>query len=127
MLWRETLTADAEAAGVVPGQRRTTVVVGGRDCVVNADAVASYVYYGDVNYSVADREEWKGATRRWAGTGDMELIYLDGMDHGQGFLKESTMPVIERVVETYAAKGGKESVDDSIGMDGLADAEGISF
>ncbi|KAE9582193.1 hypothetical protein CGMCC3_g1922 [Colletotrichum fructicola] len=81
--------------------KRTTVVLGGEDCVTDPDAVASYVYFGDLNYSRADKHEWSTTPDRWSGQGELELMYLAGMDHGQAFLSIKHMPRIGNVVLEY--------------------------
>lgn len=81
--------------------KRTTVVLGGDDCVTDPDAVASYVYFGKVNYSRADRHEWSTTPDRWSGQGELELVYLAGMDHGQAFLSRKHLPRIADVVMAY--------------------------
>ncbi|KAM0279106.1 hypothetical protein ACHAQH_004792 [Verticillium albo-atrum] len=83
--------------------RRTTVVLGGDDSVVNVDAVASYVYYGDVKYSRQDRREWRTTPERWTGHEELALLYLEGKDHGHAFLSVEGMRNMTRVVKTYGA------------------------
>ncbi|KAM0324668.1 hypothetical protein ACHAQA_008059 [Verticillium albo-atrum] len=83
--------------------RRTTVVLGGADSVVDADAVASYVYYGDVKYARQDRQEWKTTPQRWTGREELALIYLEGKDHGHAFLSAEGLKSMTRVVKTYGA------------------------
>ncbi|EGY19233.1 hypothetical protein VD0002_g4756 [Verticillium dahliae] len=83
--------------------RRTTVVLGGDDSVVNADAVASYIYYGDVKYSRQDRREWRTTPERWTGQEELALLYLEGKDHGHAFLSAEGIKSMTRVVEAYGA------------------------
>ncbi|GKT56152.1 alpha/beta hydrolase fold family [Colletotrichum tofieldiae] len=86
--------------------KRTTVVLGGEDCVTDPDAVASYVYFGDLNYTRHDKLEWATTPERWTGRGELELMYLDGMDHGQAFLSIRHMPQIGNVVLAYTHLNG---------------------
>ncbi|OLN85842.1 hypothetical protein CCHL11_09948 [Colletotrichum chlorophyti] len=81
--------------------KRTTVVLGGEDCVTDPDAVASYVYFGDLNFNRADKLEWATTPKRWSGRGELELMYLEGMDHGQAFLSLKHMPQIANVIISY--------------------------
>ncbi|CRK24016.1 hypothetical protein BN1708_003707 [Verticillium longisporum] len=81
----------------------TTVVLGGDDSVVNADAVASYIYYGDVKYSRQDRRDWRTTPERWTGQEELALLYLEGKDHGHAFLSAEGMKSMTRVVEAYGA------------------------
>ncbi|ORY71378.1 uncharacterized protein BCR38DRAFT_330408 [Pseudomassariella vexata] len=86
--------------------RRTTAIVGSRDCVIHPDAVASYVYYGDVNYTSADVEEWKKTPEEWTGRGELELYYLYDRDHGQSLLIPNESVQITEVVEKYCRIDG---------------------
>ncbi|KXH42254.1 hypothetical protein CSIM01_09006 [Colletotrichum simmondsii] len=86
--------------------KRTTVVLGGEDCVTDPDAVASYVYFGDLNYTRHDKPEWATTPQRWSGKGELELMYLAGMDHGQAFLSIKHMPQIGNVVIAYTHLSG---------------------
>ncbi|TDZ38033.1 hypothetical protein C8035_v007712 [Colletotrichum spinosum] len=86
--------------------KRTTVVLGGEDCVTDPDAVASYVYFGDLGYTRADKHEWATTPERWSGRGELELMYLKGMDHGQAFLSIKHMPQIANVVVAYTHLDG---------------------
>ncbi|KAL1864913.1 hypothetical protein Daus18300_007480 [Diaporthe australafricana] len=93
ILWRDQLKG-----------RRATVILGSRDCVTNPMAVASYVYYGDVainDFTEQRVEEWKTTQSIWTGQWEIELLYLDGLDHGQAFLKPSYVPAVQKVVDTY--------------------------
>ncbi|KAK6081212.1 hypothetical protein SCUP234_04865 [Seiridium cupressi] len=92
ILFRETLMG-----------KRTTAVVASRDCVINADAVAGYVYYGDANYiTSADLEELRRTPELWTGQAELELMYLHDRDHGQSLLNPAEARKITIVVETYA-------------------------
>jgi pimeloyl-ACP methyl ester carboxylesterase len=90
ILWKEQLYG-----------RRTTVVLGGIDNVTNPDAVASYIYYGDVNYTREDVDTWSETTKEWTGRRELELMYLPGYDHGQAFLSPKGMVSIQNVIDTY--------------------------
>lgn len=83
--------------------KRTTAVVASRDCVMNPDAVAGYVYYGDANYiTPADLQELKKTPELWTGQAELELVYLLDRDHGQSLLIPAEAKKITTVVETYA-------------------------
>ncbi|KAK2615298.1 hypothetical protein N8I77_002063 [Diaporthe amygdali] len=93
ILWRDELKG-----------RRATVILGSRDCVTNPMAVASYVYYGDVDihdFTEQRIDEWKNTPNLWTGQWEIELIYMDGLDHGQSFLKPSCVPRVQKVIDTY--------------------------
>ncbi|KAI1879033.1 hypothetical protein JX265_003210 [Neoarthrinium moseri] len=92
ILWRENLAG-----------KRTTAIVAGRDCVINAGAVAGYMYYGDTKpMTSADLIELRKTPRLWTGTAEFELIYLFDRDHGQSLLIPSDVKKITNTVETYA-------------------------
>jgi hypothetical protein len=98
ILWREQLMG-----------RRTTVILGGRDCVTHPMAVASYVYYGHVEMHCSTEHEqrpevFKATPGCWTGRREMELMYLDGLDHGQAFLKPGYVPTVQKVVATYCCR-----------------------
>lgn len=83
--------------------KHTTVIVASRDCVLNADAVAGYVYYGDAGYiTAADLEELRKTPELWTGRAELELIYLYDRDHGQSLLIPSEARKITHVATTYA-------------------------
>ncbi|KAH8652085.1 hypothetical protein BX600DRAFT_88130 [Xylariales sp. PMI_506] len=82
---------------------RTTAVVASRDCVLNPDAVASYVYYGKAGkLSTSEVEELKRTQAGWTGRDELELIYFHDQDHGQSFMIPWAAKVISKVVETYS-------------------------
>jgi pimeloyl-ACP methyl ester carboxylesterase len=95
--------------------RRTTVILGAEDCVTNPDAVASYVYFGDLNFTRNDALEWRTTIERWSGQGELELLYLEGRDHGQVFLSAGGLPQISNVVMGYTQRskelGGRSSAN----------------
>jgi pimeloyl-ACP methyl ester carboxylesterase len=109
-LTREDLLPDGMAAadGAHRALRRTTALFGGRDNVTNPDAVASYVYSGRARHAEIDRDEWRVSPARWTGHGELELMYLDGLDHGQAFLSPRYLPLLAKVLNTYAEREGPE-------------------
>ncbi|KAH8884368.1 hypothetical protein GQ53DRAFT_880118 [Thozetella sp. PMI_491] len=82
---------------------RSTVILGGEDCVTAPKAVASYVFSGHCNWTRGDIEAWK--SYKWTGQEELELMYLDGKDHGQGIMVPWPHPPIKKVIETYCKKG----------------------
>jgi pimeloyl-ACP methyl ester carboxylesterase len=103
--------------------RNVTVVLGGRDLIVDAEAVKRYLTAssletlvvngkaawttknGDATSITTTREDikaWKGGP--WTGSG-LEILYFDHLDHGQVFDVEQTRrPVIE-AIRLYSATG----------------------
>lgn len=84
--------------------RRATVVVAGRDCVLDANAIAGHVYYGDVKFlTSADIEGLRRTPELWTGQAEgPELIYLHDRDHGHCLRVPAEMRRVANVVETYA-------------------------
>ncbi|KAK2019176.1 hypothetical protein LZ32DRAFT_519957 [Colletotrichum eremochloae] len=119
LMWREMLTprlrsvetgyyasgSPAEIAifgnGVQVGMR-STVILGGEDCVTCPKAVASYVYSGKVKWSLDDVETWK--RYQWTGKEELELMFLDGKDHGQSIMVPYPHKPIQRVIESYCRR-----------------------
>ncbi|KAK1700489.1 hypothetical protein BDP55DRAFT_743505 [Colletotrichum godetiae] len=119
LMWREMLTPSLRTVeagyyasgspeeiaifgnGVQAGMR-STVVLGGEDCVTNPRAVASYVYSGDVRWTMDDLESWK--QYEWSGTEELELMFLNGKDHGQGIMVPYPYKPIQTVIETYCRR-----------------------
>ncbi|KAK6849369.1 hypothetical protein PG995_013202 [Apiospora arundinis] len=96
--WPEHILFREDFAG-----RRTTVVVAGRDCVLDGPAVASYVHYGRSDQtSHEDLKELEKTWTTWTGRGDIELMYLADRDHGQSLLLPKLYRRIAEAVATYA-------------------------
>lgn len=123
VLWRELLTPSlgdggSEGAGGNAAARlgkeqfefgagpqvgmRSTVVLGGEDCVTHPKAVASYVFGGGVDWTYTDVEAWK--SYEWTGREELELMYLDGKDHGQGIMVPRPDKRIAKVIEEYCRR-----------------------
>ncbi|KAF5487437.1 hypothetical protein CGCS363_v013121 [Colletotrichum siamense] len=119
LMWREMLTPSLRSAetgyyasgssneiaifgnGIQPGMR-STVILGGEDCVTTPKSVASYVYSGDVRWTLDDIEDWK--RYEWSGNEELELMYLDGKDHGQGIMVPFPHKPIASVIEAYCRR-----------------------
>ncbi|KAH7126567.1 hypothetical protein B0J11DRAFT_549509 [Dendryphion nanum] len=94
-IWREDLLS-----------RPTSVIMGSKDCIVNPEAIASYVAsdgssddsMDSLQWTWRDREEWKKSLGEWKGDG-LELAWLEGYDHGQGFMSPKMLPKIAAIVE----------------------------
>lgn len=110
VLWREDML-----------KHPTTVILGGRDCLVNSEAIAAYVAKGvpesdvisagtksDLQWDWEDRETWKKSLENWKGEG-LELVWLEGYDHGQGLLGPKMLPRIVKIVEDYCTKEGNKN------------------
>ncbi|PVH93901.1 hypothetical protein DM02DRAFT_676540 [Periconia macrospinosa] len=113
-LWREDLL-----------RYPTTLIVGEKDCLVNAGAIASYVTKngpeGDIEmeelrWDWRDLEVWKGSFGRWVGEG-LELVWFEGYDHGQAVLGKKKLDEIMHVIKTYCTIGEVKVVD-SASVDG---------
>lgn len=102
LVWREDLRS-----------RPTTLIMGGRDCIVNPEAIASYITKdvqenstastdtkADLSWTWEDRKRWKRSLEDWKGEG-LELVWLEGYDHGQGFMSPQMLPKIVKIIERY--------------------------
>lgn len=77
--------------------RKVTVVLGGQDLIVNADAVGRYL----TDTKDVDTEGlWK--KRAWAKDG-LNLIWLDDLDHAQVFEQKPTRTLLVDVLLSYCA------------------------
>ncbi|KAK2611826.1 hypothetical protein N8I77_005149 [Diaporthe amygdali] len=81
---------------------RTTVIQGGEDCIAAAKNVAAYVYSGRVTYDYFDTQAWN--QYQWNGTEEIELVFLDGKDHGQGMMVPRPSKKIRQVIEGYCRR-----------------------
>lgn len=85
ILWKEDLRS-----------HRVTVVLGGKDLIVNAEAVKAYL---TDNESVSrDKGCWKEGV--WKGDG-MDVLWFPELDHGQVFDKKSTRATLVDIVRGY--------------------------
>ena len=118
VLWREDLL-----------RHPTTLIMGGEDCLVKTEAIAAYITkgttaperteedwegkqkFGKLEWNWGDRERWKRSINDWTGEG-LELVWLEGYDHGQGLLGRKMLPRIVKMVERYCEKGPNKGFDD---------------
>ncbi|KAK2065596.1 hypothetical protein LY76DRAFT_667777 [Colletotrichum caudatum] len=119
LMWREILTPSLRSVesgyyasgspeeiaifgnGVQIGMR-STVILGGEDCVTAPMSVASYVYSGEVKWSLDDVEKWRRC--QWTGKDELELMFLDGKDHGQSIMVPYPHKPIQMVIESYCRR-----------------------
>jgi hypothetical protein len=110
IMWREMLMPSLQAAengtltrtATSSRGMRSTVILGGEDCVTAPKEVASYVFSGRADWTPADEEDWKNY--KWTGQEELELLYLDGKDHGQGIMVLSPPPEIAKVITEYCRR-----------------------
>lgn len=86
--------------------KRVTVMLQSEDVIIPSKAIASYIFYGDVNYHDQTQqrvEAWRIAAQRWTGARKMELLYLEESKHRQSYLRPSWLPTstMQHVVEMY--------------------------
>ena len=84
-----------------------TVVLSGRDLIVDTEAVGRYLMSEGDSQSV----EWKN--RPWKGEG-LDLIWFEDLDHGQAFDSKSNYAALTRVIIEYSFKGAQLPRDDSL-------------
>lgn len=107
MCWRESvLFREEETQYQEPGRpqvgMRSTVILGSEDCVTHPKAVAQYVTTGTVEWNTTDIEAWKN--REWTGRDELELVYLDGKDHGQGIMVPRPDARIAKVILEFCRR-----------------------
>ncbi|ELQ44096.1 hypothetical protein OOU_Y34scaffold00100g4 [Pyricularia oryzae Y34] len=113
ILWRELLLSTAPStAPAHVAQRRTTVILGGVDCITNPRAVASYIEFGRADCSQEEFDAFVASEKRWNGFKPLELIWLPGENHGAPLMKLSLVPLSAKVVDRYCRK------DYDVGMGG---------
>ncbi len=89
ILWRHDL-----------GNRRVSVVLSGKDLIVDTEAVGQYLASKDSN---SERHAWKN--REWKGEG-LDIIWFDELDHAQVFDAEPDYEVLINVVRQYTRAVG---------------------
>ncbi len=79
--------------------RRTTVVLSGKDLIVDTETVGRYLVADDSG-TVID-ENWKDRT--WKGNG-LDVIWFDDLDHAQVFDSKANCAILVNVVRSYSLK-----------------------
>lgn len=77
--------------------RPVTVVLSGKDLIVNTKSVARYLARNDSDFP--GEEDWKH--QRWVGQG-LDIIWLDGLDHAQVFDSKQNCRMLVDVVRAYS-------------------------
>ncbi|OKP08640.1 hypothetical protein PENSUB_5526 [Penicillium subrubescens] len=102
IIWKEDL-------GIKGGKnqegRNVTVVLSGKDLIVDAEAVGLYLMGSSSEAQTGEEEAtraWKN--RSWIGYG-LELLWYEQLDHAQVFDVENTRRPVIRVVSSYSATG----------------------
>ncbi|KAL8999106.1 MAG: hypothetical protein Q9169_001994 [Polycauliona sp. 2 TL-2023] len=89
--WQDNIVWKEELEG-----RRVTVVLAGRDLIVNTEAVGQYLV-GDEDQGSKD-SSWK--SREWQGTG-LDVIWHDELDHAQVFEAKADYGQLVEVIRQY--------------------------
>lgn len=104
IIWKEDLGLKGEN-NQLEG-RKVTVVLGGRDLIVDAEAVGQYLMSSSSDAIQPVGEEiaraWKG--RLWTGYG-LELLWYEQLDHAQVFDVEKTRRPVIRAISIYSNTG----------------------
>jgi hypothetical protein len=90
ILWREELHQG------FPG-RRVTVILGGKDIIVNTENVGPYLA------NASEESRAVGAWKDWEWTGEesLEVVYFPELDHAQVFERPKRMKELVRIVREY--------------------------
>ena len=78
--------------------RCTTVVLSGKDLIVDTETVGRYLAADDSNIAA---KNWKD--RKWEGTG-LDILWFDKLDHAQVFDSRATCEILVNVVKDYSLK-----------------------
>ncbi|KAL1306770.1 hypothetical protein AAFC00_005433 [Neodothiora populina] len=101
IIWKEDLGA----------HRNVTVVLSGRDLIVNTKHVGEYLT--DANEASKQTGDWK--SREWVGKG-LDVLWFEDLDHAEVFdWTETRQPVIEVVLEYCGQKGEMKTKPDANG------------
>lgn len=76
--------------------RPVTVVLSGRDLIVNTDHVGAYLT--DANATSREKGTWK--LREWIGKG-LDILWFEDLDHAEVFDQKSTRVKVLRVIREY--------------------------
>ena len=96
VLWKE------DVAG-----KDVTVVLAGRDLIVDTAAVAKYLLEDDDSESTG--KDFRNC--KWKGKG-LDLVWFDELDHAQVFDSKQDYSVLARVVRDYSSRGGIDQIND---------------
>ncbi|KAF2088573.1 hypothetical protein K490DRAFT_64621 [Saccharata proteae CBS 121410] len=102
--WKEDLQAGVDAE---EEKRRVTVVLGGRDLIVDTESVGTYLAVGDISTPESGLEKkgdqsWK--TGQWKGTG-LDVLWFEHLDHAQVFDKRADRARLIGVLRAYCRRG----------------------
>lgn len=103
IIWKEDLGIKGEKNQ--EKGRNVTVVLSGKDAIVDAETVAQYLVGPLSAVSAVEQEAaqaWK--SRPWIGYG-LELLWYEQLDHGQVFSFENTRRPIIRAISVYSDAG----------------------
>lgn len=113
--WREHLLWREDLLGCP-----TTLIIGEKDCVVDANAITAYITKGlavsdgeekragpALQWNWEDRKRWVNSVEEWKGEG-LEVVWLEGYDHGQGFLDPRMLPKVANIITRFCRKQAKE-------------------
>ncbi|KAJ5497541.1 hypothetical protein N7463_009528 [Penicillium fimorum] len=92
IIWKEDLGVKTE----IQKGRNVTVVLSGRDLIVDTEAVGQYLMGSS---ETVDKKAWK--IRPWIGYG-LELLWFEQLDHAQVFDSEDTRRPVIRTISTYS-------------------------
>lgn len=117
--WSQSVTWNKDVEYYVSEGARLTVSLGGKDLIVNTEAVGRYLAKsiairagdsdkrgGHVNkgcVSLRSTEDW-WKQRKWEGNG-LDVLWFDHLDHGQAFDKNGVRARLVGVVQNYCESG----------------------
>lgn len=88
------------------GDRRTTVVLSGKDLIVDTEAVGQYLaQHGN---TIPRSQAWKH--QKWTGKG-VDILWFDDLDHAQVFDSREDCKKLVHVIQKYAIKIASKEVE----------------
>jgi pimeloyl-ACP methyl ester carboxylesterase len=103
IIWKEDLGIKGEKSR--EEGRNVTVVLGGKDAIVDAETVAQYLVGSSSDVGAVEQEATQARrSRSWRGYG-LELLWYEQLDHGQTFSFENTRQPVIRAISVYSGTG----------------------
>ncbi|KAJ6181465.1 hypothetical protein N7485_000107 [Penicillium canescens] len=99
ILWKEELGIKAENN---QEGRNITVVLSGKDLIVNTEIVGQYLM--GCSWMAKEKREWAWKNKPWIGYG-LELLWFEQLDHAQIFDSETTRRPVIRAISIYSNTG----------------------
>ena len=81
------------------GDRPVTVVLSGRDLIINTERVGAYL--SDADAASQGNGRWK--YQEWRGNG-LDILWFEDLDHGQVFDKKTNRAKVLHIIREYCSR-----------------------